>query len=149
MKRNQAVHRAFIVACDNAVTCHLAMTQPTYSVELVNNLVVIKISGDWNIRADIAYLTVLDETISQLRNSKWAIFADLRGWRVSEEVINFKHNNTIQLARSNQRAECWLVDDMEQGSHIQHHIENADIPFIKCQSQDEARKWLIQHGFVL
>ena len=125
------------------------MTKPTYSVELINNIVVAKISGDWNIQADIGYLTLLDETISRVRADRWAIFADLRGWRVSEEVIKFKHNDTIQLARANQQAECWLVDDMEQGKHIQHHIENAGVPLYKCLSEQDAENWLMHKGFYL
>lgn len=125
------------------------MTKPTYTVELTNNIVLVKISGDWNIQADISYLTMLDETISRVRNDKWALFADLRGWRVSKEVVKFKHNLTIQLARKNQQAECWLVDDINQGKHIQHHIESQSVPFYKCFSRQDAEKWLIQNGFYL
>ena len=125
------------------------MTQPTYTVELINNIVVAKISGDWNIQADIGYLTLLDETISKVRNDNWAIFADLRGWRVSEEVVKLKHNDTIQLARANQQAECWLVDNMDQGKHIQHHIESAGVPLYKCLTKQDADNWLTQKGFYL
>lgn len=123
------------------------MNSPTYSVELINDIIVIDINGDWDIQADIGYLTLLDETIAMARNDNWAIYADLRGWRVSEEVVNYKHNLTIQLSRHNQQAECWLVDDMEQGSHIQHHIEGAGVPFIKCLTEEEAEKWLLSKGF--
>lgn len=125
------------------------MNQPTYSVELKNNIVVVKISGNWNIQADIGYLTLLDETISRIRNEHWALFADLRGWQVSEEVINLKHNQTIKLARKNQQAECWLVDNMDQGVHIQHHIENQNVPLYKCLSRKDAEDWLMQKGFYL
>lgn len=121
------------------------MIEPVYSVTLKHNLVVVKIAGNWDIQADIGYLTLLDETISRVRNAPWALFADLRGWRVSEEVINYKHNKTIQLARSNQIAECWLVDSKEQGQHIQHHIENANIPFLKVTTEQEAESWLSQY----
>lgn len=123
------------------------MIEPVYSVSFKNNLVVAKISGDWNIQADIGYLTSLDETISRVRNVPWALFADLRGWRVSEDVINYKHNKTIQLSRNNQLSECWLVDSTEQGRHIQHHIENAKIPFIKVLTEQEADAWLLKLGF--
>lgn len=123
------------------------MIDPTYRVSLSNNLVIVNITGDWNIQADIGYLTLLDETIARVRNIEWALFADLRGWRVSQEVINFKHNQTIQLARSNQRAECWLVDRPQQGEHIQHHIENAGVPLCKCFTLEEAKLWLGQNGF--
>ncbi|MGB0986385.1 MAG: hypothetical protein ACPGVL_04125 [Pseudoalteromonas spongiae] len=122
------------------------MIEPVYSVSLKHNLVVVKIAGNWDIQADIGYLTLLDETISRVRNTPWALFADLRGWRVSEDVINYKHNKTIQLARSNQIAECWLVDSEEQGQHIQHHIENAHVPFIKVTSLQQAENWLLQYG---
>lgn len=125
------------------------MTQPTYTVELKNNIVVANISGDWNIQADIGYLTLLDETISRVRNDRWALFADLRGWRVSEEVINFKHNRIIQLARKNQQVECWLVDDMNQGKHIQHHIDNAGVPLHKFNHREDAERVLIKNGFYL
>lgn len=125
------------------------MTEPTYSVELINNIVVVNISGDWNIQADIAYLTLLDETISKVRSDRWALFADLRNWQVSKDVENYKHNVTIEIARRNQQAECWLVDCVEQGKHIQHHIENAGIPFMKCMNKLDAENWLIQKGFYL
>ena len=125
------------------------MTQPTYKVELKNNIVVVNISGDWNIQADIGYLTLLDETISRVRDDKWALFADLRGWRVSDEVMNLKHNSTIHLARKNQQVECWVVDDMVQGKHIQHHIEGAGVPFYKCTNSQEAENWLRKSGFCL
>ena len=123
------------------------MTEPRYSVELKNNLIIVNISGDWDIQTDIGYLTLLDETISRVRNAPWALYADLRGWRVSDEVIHYKHNNTIQLARNNQVAECWLVDDLAQGKHIQHHVENAAIPFHKTTLDQEAKLWLKNIGF--
>lgn len=121
------------------------MIEPVYSVSLKHNLVVVKIAGDWDIQAYIGYLTLLDETISRIRNAPRALFADLRGWRVSEDVINYKHNKTIQLARTNQMAECWLVDSKEQGQHIQHHIENTNIPFLKITTEQEAENWLSQY----
>lgn len=121
------------------------MIEPVYSVSLKHNLVVVKIAGNWDIQADIGYLTLLDETISRVKNAPWALFADLRGWRVSEEVINYKHNKTIQLTRNNQIAECWLVDSEEQGQHIQHHIENTNIPFLKITTEQEAESWLSQY----
>ena len=125
------------------------MTQATYSVELRDNLVIAKISGDWDLQADIGYLTLLDEAISKVRSDKWAIFADLRGWRVSDEVANLKHNVTIQIARNNQCAECWLVDNIDQGKHIQHHVVRAGVPFAKCLSKQKAANWLFQNGFYL
>lgn len=125
------------------------MVQPSYSVTLKNNIVIVKISGDWNIETDIGYLTMLDETIAKVRSAQWALFADLRGWCVSQEVINYKHNKTIQLARNNQQCECWLVDNLEQGAHIQHHIENAGVPFAKFTSEHDALQWLIEKGFGL
>lgn len=125
------------------------MIKPSYSVELKSNIVVAKISGDWNIQTDIAYLTELDETISKVRDTKWALFADLRGWQVTEEVINYKHNNTIQLARHNQQLECWLVDSICQGSHIQHHVENAGVKFKKFNDEQAAIEWLQQQGYYL
>lgn len=100
-------------------------------------------------QADIAYLTRLDEVISTIRNESWALVADLRGWRVSDDVINFKHNQTIQLARKNQQVECWLVDNPEQGNHIQHHIENAGVPLYKCTCEQNVSAHLRQYGFIL
>lgn len=125
------------------------MMQPSFEVTLLNNIVVVNISGDWNIQTDIAYLTTLDEIISKVRNEKWALFADLRDWRVSEEVINYKHNVTISLARGNQQAECWLVDNLDQGQHIQHHIENANVPLFKCLEKSDSVNWLANYGFYL
>lgn len=127
----------------------VTMVKPSYSVELKSNIVVVKISGDWDIQTDIAYLTELDETIAKVRDTKWALLADLRGWQVSEKVINYKHNNTIQLARHNQQAECWLVDNPCQGSHIQHHIENAGVHLRKFKIEKDAIEWLRQKGFYL
>ena len=149
LKGNYAGCVELIVEFNTALNCYLNMTEPTYTVELINNIVVAKVSGDWNIQADIGYLTTLDETISRVRNDRWALFADLRGWRVSEDVVNFKHNLTIELARNNQQAECWLVDNMDQGKHIQHHIENVGVPLYKCVSREDAEKWLMQNGFYL
>ena len=117
------------------------MTEPTYTVELINNIVVAKVSGDWNIQADIGYLTTLDETISRVRNDRWALLADLRGWRVSEDVVNFKHNLTIELARNNQQAECSRVDNVDPGKHSQHHIEIAGVSLYKSVSRQDAEEW--------
>ena len=125
------------------------MVKPSYSVEVKSNIVVAKIFGNWDIETDLAYLTELDEAITQVRDTKWALLADMRGWQVSETVINYKHNNTIQLARHNQQVECWLVDSPCQGSHIQHHIENAGVTFRKFINDDEAIEWLNQQGFYL
>lgn len=125
------------------------MIEPHYKVDQRNNLIVADISGDWDIQADIGYLTLLDEKMSIVRHTPWALVADLRGWRVSKEIINLKHNHTIQLLRGHQVIECWLVDDMQQGQHIQHHVENAGIPFYKCLHMTEVENYLKQYGFHL
>ena len=125
------------------------MAEPSFNVKLKNQLVMVRISGDWDIQTDISYLTKLDEVVAVARAKQWAIFADLRGWRVSEEVRNFEHNRTIQIARTNQELECWLVDDVDQGLHIQHHIERTLVPFYKCHSLKEAQELLSRYGYSL
>lgn len=118
-----------------------------FSIAVKHQLIRVDLQGDWNSQIDMEYLTELMEAIHQTKQAPWGILVDMRGWRVTDELKAFKHNNVLHLDRRNQRAECWLVEDDDQGSHLLHFINEAKMPFKKCYDIESARQWLAPYGF--
>lgn len=119
---------------------------PSFQVLICNNLIKVNLEGCWDISSDLAYLNQLSAAMKQVRDKPWGLLVDMRGWRVSEEMINFKQKTIFHMDRRNQIAECWLVEDLSQGAHLIHFIEKANIPLKRCTSVSSGRTWLNQYG---
>ncbi len=112
-------------------------------------LIKASLEGRWNTQIDLAYITRLSEFMQKNNHKPWALLVDMRGWRVPPDVKLFKHENVFHLDRRNQKAECWLVEDKDQGVHLIHYLTIAKIPFRRCLDVDSAQTFLQQFGFAL
>jgi hypothetical protein len=118
-----------------------------FKIDVVGNLIKVKICGTWTIQADLAYLTELGAQIQKMRGKPWAMLVDMRGWVMPEDLYNSKFKSKLSLDRRNQKVECWIVDDPKQGSFLHHFIEASGVPFKCFQSQSEAKAWMQGFGF--
>lgn len=124
-------------------------TPPSFRVITVNNLIKADIEGLWDAASDIGYLTDLSQAMSNMRNRKWGLVVDMRGWFITEEMLHFKQRTILHLDRRNQELECWIVDDMAQGKHLFHYVEKTGIPFKRALTIKSANTWLEQYGYSL
>lgn len=114
----------------------------SFHISKHSNLIHADINGVWNITTDMDYLNELASTMQSMRGNPWAMVIDMRGWFVPEEMKRFKRKTAIHLDRRNQKLECWIVDNAEQGNHLKAFVEAANIPFKQFTDTAEAEKWL-------
>jgi hypothetical protein len=103
------------------------MSKPaSFTINTFHNLLKVRLEGIWDLATNIEYLNELSLVMRSCHNGP---LVDMRDWIVTDEIRNFKSKINIQMDRRNQILECWLVDDMDRGSHVAHFIEQAEIPF--------------------
>lgn len=120
---------------------------PRFQITIDNNTIKVQLEGVWDLATDIEYLNKLSEAMHSCHNKPWALVVDMRGWIVTEEIRNFKSKINLQMDRRNQDVECWIVDDMGQGEHVQHFIEKAGVRFQRFLDENAANIWLTQYGY--
>jgi hypothetical protein len=69
----------------------------------------------------------------------------MRGWKVQK--VATKATFKIALDRRNQKAECWIVDNIEQGDFLLVHFKNTAVKPQKFLNSNEAIKSLKSLGF--
>lgn len=118
-----------------------------FRVEIVGNLIKVRLSGQWTIQADLAYLTELGAQIQKMRGKPWAMLVDMRGWVMPQDLYNSKFKSKLTLDRRNQKIECWIVDAPEQGAVLHHFIKDSGVPFKRFEAQSAAKEWMQGFGF--
>lgn len=118
-----------------------------FHVETIGKLIKVRLSGVWSIQADLAYLTELGAHIQVMRGKSWAMLVDMRGWVMPKDLYNSKFKSKLTLDRRNQRVECWIVDEPNQGAFLHHFIESNGVPFQRFEKFDEAKEWMHSFGF--
>lgn len=123
---------------------------PFFEVISGSHLIKAKITGDWTITADIGYLSRLAEAMQNSRSQPWCLLVDMRGFVIPTELKarNRKITANVELNRRNQLAECWIVDDMEQGKELEHFIHASNIPLHRFKDEESANRWLKAQGII-
>lgn len=121
--------------------------EAAFAVDIVGNVIHVKLRGLWTIQADLAYLTLLGEKIQTMRGNSWAIYVDMRGWIMPLSVYDSEFSSKIQLDRRNQKAECWVMDDFKQGEMLLHFLEKSGVPFKRFLDFKSAQQWMVGYGF--
>lgn len=116
-----------------------------FNIQVFDSLIVVDLSGNWSEQDDLSYISSLAESIAELRRSSWGILVDMRGWRVQQEATQptFK----ITLDRFNQKAECWIVDELQQGDFLLTHFQHAPVKPMKFLNPKDAIDYLEYAGF--
>jgi hypothetical protein len=118
-----------------------------FSIQIYEQLIVVDLSGNWTEQDDLNYISQLSEKITEVRGSSWGILVDMRGWKV--QVATTKSTFEIALDRRNQRAEFWIVDNIEQGEFLLAHFKNSVIKPLKFLTPSEAKEAIENAGFDL
>lgn len=111
--------------------------EPTFTIESKDQIIRVNLLGQWTIAKDLEYITALAEVINKTRHSPWALFVDMRNWNETgiegtKEIHNLAE---VEIIRSNQQAECWIVDDMQQANSLERFIKDAHVSFKKCMEE--------------
>lgn len=125
------------------------MAKASYALALNDNIIYVKLVGQWSGVIDLAYLTELAELMHVARAEPWAIFINMREWVHSKQAYDSDVKFTLPLDRRNQIAECWWVNSKQQGSFLSHFIEQQDIPLAKFTDIQQAQSWMKSFGFEL
>lgn len=116
-----------------------------FSIQVRGTLILVDLTGDWSEQDDLSYLSALTEQIAHINREPWGLLVDMRGWRVQDAATEptFK----IALDRRNQKVECWIVDDLQQGDFLLPHFKNTSHKPSKFLNPTEAIKYIEKLGF--
>lgn len=121
------------------------MNSKKYQIDIVGQLIIVKLNGHWSLSADKQYLADLETSIGRVNSKPWGILVNMQGWQLKSSQVNMLQQNVANkhLDRSNQLCECWLVDNFMQASEIEPFV--ASVPglrFRKTTSKSDAVEWL-------
>jgi hypothetical protein len=118
-----------------------------FSIQVYGSLIVVDLTGNWTEQNDLSYLSSLTEEITRVKREPWGLLVDMRGWTVQQAATEptFK----ITLDRRNQKVECWIVDDLQQGDFLLTHFQHTPIKPLKFLNPEGAIKHLKSVGFEL
>lgn len=119
-----------------------------YKIRIKERLIVVSTTGTWTLQTDMAYLSELGEAMHSMRGNTWAVLVDMRGWVVPETVSSSPFKLKTQLDRRNQKLECWIVDDMEQGNALLPYFQASSIVPKRFLEPTEAIAYLHHVRFV-
>lgn len=102
-------------------------------------LIYVELRGEWSTQRDLAYLSELAESIRFMRGRTWAMLVDMRLWHVPESIRHAKYN--IQLDRRNQKAECWIVNELNDNDYLLPFFKESPVQpqrFLTLQNAQQA-----------
>lgn len=118
---------------------------PHYSIQALDRILYVEITGTFDMHTTILCFYKIYKGVQDIQNTRWGLFIDMRGWRMTEQ--SFKAGNAVELHldRRNQVCECWFVDHPGQGNHMVHYPKLAGIPLLRTESTAAAREWFDSH----
>lgn len=122
-------------------------TSGNFNIQVFGSLIVVDLKGDWSEQDDLSYVSSLAEQIARLNRHSWGLLVDMRGWVVQKAATEptFK----ISFDRRNQKVECWIVDDLQQGDFLLPHFQHAPVKPLKYLNPSDAIKCVEKVGFSL
>jgi hypothetical protein len=106
-------------------------------------LIFVELCGEWSTNNDLAYLSELSESIGKMRGQNWTMVVDMRKWQVPESIRQSKYK--IQLDRRNQKAECWIVNQLDDNEYLVPFFKDSPVQpqrFLSVQSAIQALQTL-------
>ncbi len=81
---------------------------PSFSFDALNNVIWVRLEGQWNVSTDLSYLTELSSQMGQIRNQPSGLVVDMRNWYIDsiEQTFAAPKSVSINLERRNQVLEC-------------------------------------------
>ncbi|MFC3093986.1 hypothetical protein DRW07_10930 [Alteromonas sediminis] len=120
------------------------MSAGFYSIEKVDNLILLRTSGEWSLALDIAYLGDVSQTFKAARGKPFNVFVDMRGLKISQDVKDTPLKKDLVLDRRSQRAEYWLADNLSESEYLLPYFEHVSFPLHRLT--DKAQAWdIIRH----
>lgn len=114
-------------------------SEPSFSLNISNDVLWVVLEGQWNVATDLSYLTELSDNMRQIRNQPWGLVVDMRNWYIDsvEQTFAAPNSVSIDLDRRNQVLECWLVRENSQADFLVGTVTNQPkIEFVKSKSLD-------------
>ncbi|MBT0586277.1 hypothetical protein [Alteromonas oceanisediminis] len=123
------------------------MSAPSFTINRFDNIIAVRLTGDWNQAIDLRYLSELGVVMQRMRQSTWGVLVDFRQWTVGPAVIAQNVNYSLHFDRRNQTSECWLVNDDAQARHLEFFFK--DLPFSphRVKTQQDALTWARDNNF--
>lgn len=119
--------------------------QPGYEIQILHNVLAVKLTGRWDLASDRDYLHDLSQAINNVNHQPWGMLVDMRDWGLQQVDSNLFSNNVanIHLDRKNQVCECWLVHHLTQGEQLVPFVATLpNLHFKRVLRPQDAQQWL-------
>ncbi len=116
-----------------------------FTIERHERCLFVSLKGQWDLSADMRYLTELTRYIAQIQTRPWGVVVDMLEWSlpISEQRIDRQDVANIHLDRRNQIFECWIVKDEFQALELQHFVETiSHVQFNRVDNMRAAKQWI-------
>jgi hypothetical protein len=122
-------------------------TQASHSITCFDALIFVNLQGHWSIQHDLAYLSELAEVLTHMRGKVWTLLVDMRGWHVPDSIRHAKYH--VDLDRRNQRAECWIVDNLGDNEYLFAYFLGQPVQPQRCLNIQSAQQFLLTLEIVI
>lgn len=117
-----------------------------FHIEVQQRCLLVSLHGEWNLSADMRYLTELTRSIAQIQSRPWGLVVNMLDWTLasSDDLASIsKDVANVQLDRRNQVFECWVVKNDKQAIELQKFVESVKhVEFKRVTSIQAAQQWI-------
>ncbi|MDM7860423.1 hypothetical protein QTP81_07430 [Alteromonas sp. ASW11-36] len=122
---------------------------PTFTVQKSGDVLWVKLKGQWNVSADLNYLTQLSANMGRIRNQPWGMIIDMREWLITDLKVSAPAVDiaSIDLDRRNQVLEAWWQREVGQADFLAPFVtRQKSIDFVRSQDEQVILTSYQKHG---
>lgn len=121
------------------------MNKPSFTIKRSPQLIIVNLHGHWNTAIDMEYVSTLGTEMQKMRFNKWAMIVDMRDWKMQTNVAAEHKDFPIYLDRRNQISEAWIVNQPQQGAHLDFYFERLRFSPQRILNEAQLTLWLSKH----
>lgn len=117
-------------------------TTASYQITTNDNILEVKLNGEWHPAIDQEYMSALADSIRQVNSKKWAMLIDMSQCHIHANNISNSIVDELNTNRRNQLAEVWVVSHADQGDFLLNFGSSLKMKVHKCFCVSEGKKYL-------
>lgn len=118
-----------------------------FNIETIDNIIHVELIGKWNPVIDLDYLDSLSKETEKYKGKPWVLVVDMCRCDMNPENIADKHGKSFHFDRRSQKAELWIVNNLEQCDFLMPHPGKDNISVQKFLSREQANDTLDILGY--
>lgn len=109
---------------------------PKFSIEVIGHQIHAELYGVWNMAIDVKFVLALEAAIQQVNHAPWSLFVDMHECIMAEDYQLYATTSGLDIERTNQQAEAWLVNRPDQAEFLLKFFEQQpfDVQRFECRN---------------